>query len=652
MNIQNISGFDPLNENVQSGTIESTLLQQATKGLVLNILKSYTGYFDLFAELIQNALDAIDARFARDQGYSPKLKLEIDIERNVVRIFDNGIGMSIDEFKYCFRPSVSFKTRKEGRGHKGVGATFIAYNYDYVRLETKKNNMHLSALMKQGRHWAEDITNTVPRPVFEEAAGRSPELASEDSGTVVEVHVGPSQRPQLNWWNATNAKQWFDILRMRTPLGGLYLSTPDRRKNIDGLLVVRDNTGSETTFRFNNAEYLFPHELENLDKVKSITEIERRVTELSGDPAQRLDRIGDEFKRLSAVYEVWDSKQILSSDSLTRNLDPAQKELVGRHKMYIYACFVSSSKSWTDYQENILKIRKSPLILKGGLQLACDYMVQGDLVVIPLTSSIGYQNNTHIVIHLIDGNPDMGRKVFQPEIKAVSEEISRRVVDVFKRYLNLMREDTGVPPPRSTRQLEIWRNKQEQYRQDHPLIAPFPGMKFAIVSEPQSEQDVISLFHEMLGCGILRGINIFATSEHETYDCVYTAQFGPEEAYHKVNNPIGVSASAVEPEESWPRILEYKFNFDGLIADIESELKYSKDIDLCVCWDIGTDYRESFSIRSYLVGDEGSTRANFGATHALVRERETVLEIVCLKDLLSYLRDQTSEEGVQRARYS
>jgi hypothetical protein len=71
-------------------------------------------------------------------------------------------------------------------------------------------------------------------------------------------------------------------------------------------------------------------------------------------------------------------------------------------------------------------------------------MPQGDLMVIPLTSTIGYQANTHILVHLTDGNPDMGRKVFQPETKALGDELARRVVDVFKRYLSLMREDTGV----------------------------------------------------------------------------------------------------------------------------------------------------------------------------------------------------------------
>jgi len=651
MSAKEIEGFDPLSENVAMGTIEAALLQQATKGLVLNILKSYTGYFDLFSELIQNSLDAIDLRAKDDASYSPRLHVRIDIERNSVSVFDNGSGMNLDQFKYCFRPSVSFKTRREGRGHKGVGATFIAYNYDFVRLETKQRNFHISGILKQGRLWAEDVSNTVPRPLFSHSDTLSPELKAETSGTIFEIHIGQSQRPQLTWWNATNAKQWFELLLMRTPLGGLYLTTPERRKQLEGRITVRDNTGSETVHTFSHAEYLYPHELENLDKVKSIGEIDRRMSELTGDPGQRLEKIGDAFKRLSAVYEIWDNQQILSNETLTRNLDESQRELIGRHKVTLYGCFVSSAKSWSDFQENILKIRKSPLVLKGGLQLASDFMVQGDLSVIPLTSTIGYQNNTHIVVHMIDGNPDMGRKVFQPEIKAVTEELSRRAVDIFKRYLTLMREDTGIPPPRTTRQLETWRNQQEQYRREHPLLSPNADIHLPLVSEPQAEQDVVSLFHELLGCKILRGYNIFATSEYQTYDCVFTVKYEATDGYSKDGNVLGVAHNVIISEESWPQILEYKFDLDGLVADIESELKFTRDINLCVCWSIGNEYKDSFSIRSYLVGDEGSTRQTFGATHALLKERETVMEIICLKDLISYLRDKVSEEGAQRARY-
>jgi len=71
------------------------------------------------------------------------------------------------EFKYCLRPSVSFKKQADLRGHKGVGATFLAYGFSFLKLQSKQASSALAAVLRQGRQWAEDTSNTVPRPKFE-----------------------------------------------------------------------------------------------------------------------------------------------------------------------------------------------------------------------------------------------------------------------------------------------------------------------------------------------------------------------------------------------------------------------------------------------------------------------------------------------------
>jgi hypothetical protein len=53
--------------------------EAATQRAVLNILKSYTGYFDVFSELIQNALDAIDARKRLGHNFIPKISIECGV---------------------------------------------------------------------------------------------------------------------------------------------------------------------------------------------------------------------------------------------------------------------------------------------------------------------------------------------------------------------------------------------------------------------------------------------------------------------------------------------------------------------------------------------------------------------------------------------
>jgi hypothetical protein len=70
-----LDGFDPLAADDFSGTAAlSQVFEDSRKRDVQNILKSYTGTFDLFSELLQNSLDAVQARQRRDGvSYEPTI---------------------------------------------------------------------------------------------------------------------------------------------------------------------------------------------------------------------------------------------------------------------------------------------------------------------------------------------------------------------------------------------------------------------------------------------------------------------------------------------------------------------------------------------------------------------------------------------------
>jgi hypothetical protein len=177
-----IDGFDPLAEHLQEGAPERGVIEEATKRVVLNILKSYTGYYDAFSEMIQNALDALDESKRLNPQFLPRLWVKIDLQKNQLTVIDNGVGMSLEQFRLCFRPSVSFKKRREYRGHKGVGATFLAYGFSGVKLQTIRHELSIGGILRQGREWAEDVGFSVDRPRFEECAVAVPELSGAVSG--------------------------------------------------------------------------------------------------------------------------------------------------------------------------------------------------------------------------------------------------------------------------------------------------------------------------------------------------------------------------------------------------------------------------------------------------------------------------------------
>lgn len=653
--VAEIHNFDPLSESLELPGADNAIFQEATRRVVENILKSYTGYFDAFSEMLQNALDAIDAKRRVEGGaYHPSLWIDIDIRGKRLRVTDNGIGMDRSQFLYCFRPNVSFKSRRESRGHKGVGATFLAYGYSVVTLQSKRDGESLAARLRNGRQWADDVGSHYDRPKLEKIQFSIPELESSASGTSIEIVIGDGQRPSLSWLNASRADQWSQVLRARTPLGGVYLKSPEKVTKTKVIIRVTDAAGNCTKEEIENPEYIYPHEIGFLQRVESIRSIQSALAKLKGDPQEQMRVIPENFKRLDASWEIWDKEDLLNEDNpFAKDLDTSQRELIERHNVVVYACFVSTAKSWTKWRDEYLQINNVADIMKGGLIIASDHMVQGDRLVIPLTSAIGYQANTHIIVHFSDGNPDMGRKAFQPELKVLAEELSKRVVDIFKRYISLMREDAGNPIQSASRELQQWLVTQEAWRSQNPLEYKIGDRSLAFLSAPQSEQDVIALFHELIGMGLIRGYGIYATSENLRYDSLILTDY-PDQTYSFdiKSNRLGVALPHINNGESGAMILEYKYSMDGLIADFDKEEKYPRDIGLCVCWELGSSYAEHYSIESLLIGSNGGDRVFYGSTHKIYKERTPEFEVICLHDLMKFLLKPEDEEARQKALYN
>ena len=655
-----LDGFDPLGAETSANQAEalSIVFEESKKRDVQNILKSYTGTFDLFSEVLQNALDAVQARERLGEpGYKPHIWVYIDIPARVVRITDNGIGMNEEQFKYCLRPSVSFKKQADLRGHKGVGATFLAYGFSFLKLQSRQSGKALAVILRQGRQWTEDTSGTIPRPKLEAVDFSVPELANGDSGTAVEVILGQAsgERPRdLGWLGARTADQWYDVLRIKTPLGGVYLSSAHFAPRVT--VRVRASEKEVTEKTSDRAEYYYPHEIPNI-KVKSLGDVSKAADKIPGDSQTKLLKLETEFKRLHCIYEIWNKEDILHADSpFYTALSDDQKELIERHKVVVYGAFLHSARLWAEFNDEIMGLRKGQRIIYGGLQIASDYMTQGDLFVIPLTSAIGYQANSHIIVHFTDGNPDMGRKVFQPELTKLAQALAVRTVTVFRRFLQYVRPDTGSQSITPDKEVHDWKRAQEEYRDRNPLSLSIAGRSLAHVSKPRQEQDAIALFHELIGAGLLKGFRFFGTSQSDRYDSVFFMNYVEADnvLYDSKSNQLGVNRGFTLPYVTEPKILEYKFEFDSLVADFEKEDKFAKHVDFVVCWSAGNQYKGRFDLQPLLVGDEGSSRQIFGATHQVFSvgaQEQPAFELLVLEDLISWLQDPAGEEARQKTRY-
>jgi hypothetical protein len=649
--------WDPLEKLANN---QDEILSATRKREIQNILKSYVGFYDAFCELIQNAMDAVDVRQAKDTAktYQKHIWIEIDLRENSLSVTDNGIGFKEAQFKTFLAPSISYKSGAKSRGKKGVGATYLAYGFNYLQAGTKTPEYTIVTELRGGRDWVDDREGIVTRPHVYDSEATHYAFNVVDMGATFTVKFGASTRPKtLNWISATTAEQWKAVLLLKTPLGHIsHVGGDDGHILFD--IRVTDEDGRVTELVDQEAVYTYPHTaFTAVVDVKEVLDEQRKRLERNMDPT----RLPAKFANLNGVHFTWDT------ESLKKIIAPWDKpeyaNLIQQFSITAYGFFCYTVKIWDHYNDSVLKLRKSLRIMKGGLQLASDKMVQGESLVIPLSQNIGYQNQAHIVVHFAHAEPDLGRKGFQPELRDVAEKISVSIVNFFKGWRSLLKKDTGAAPSIvGATMLAEWLQEQIAHEERSPLTIKNPNFfaplhEISIASTPRVEQDVIVLFNQLIAGGVVRGIRLLAASQTARYDAVFRYVVRAPAANHvfdRFMNPLGVQELRQEPPfTSNARILEYKFNIDALIQDFETGQKSELDVSLAVAWEIGTDWRKRYAVTSMLDLDAMQSRECHGVTHAFHDQASGDLRFyaIILSELVAYLNDIDGVQAFHKATY-
>ena len=220
----------------------------------------------------------------------------------------------------------------------------------------------------------------------------------------------------------------------KTPLGEVLRDGQQSSTIFD--LEVISQTGETTTISEQPCCYVYPHTVvAGTARIASILTEHQRLLDAGKDPG----KLPAKYKRLNAIYDTWDSAQLK-----TLTLTDEEKILIDRYGIWAYGFFCySAPKVFDRYNDDTARLRKGLRIIRGGLQLATNAMPQGELITIPLTSNIGYQNQSHIVVHLDNADPDLGRKGFQPELQKLGERIAVGIVTKLKHWRHLLLTDRG-----------------------------------------------------------------------------------------------------------------------------------------------------------------------------------------------------------------
>lgn len=650
--------FDPLEFKNARATDAATA---AIKREIDNILSSYVGWYDPFCELIQNALDAVEARAAieksagTDAAYSPAISISINLDANTLTVTDNGIGLDKDKFEQFLAPNFSFKSGKT-RGHKGVGATYVAYGFNYMRVSTKTPGFFASGRIVGARDWLRAGTSGANPKVEPDP---SPHLESGfdamERGVSITVRFDENTHPKrLDWIRADTAEKWLKILTIKTGLGSIV---PDDRVDVSVSVI---NEGKISSIASKGTSYLWLHKAAGKTaRLHDILETQDALYKKYG-PGRRLP---DKFSNLDFIYETWTSIEL--KELLKNSLDDEELEILTKHTPVVSVEFGYTAKIWPQFNE-ALGLRSGYRVLSSGIQLAANNMPQGETIQVPLNRNIGRQNQVHFLVHFDAYTPDLGRKGFHRELVDFAKSVASKITEhQLSKVRYLLKANTGAAPD-LVRELQIndWKKEMVSHEQRLPLVLSskhffLPTERVSITSQPTREQDVIALFHQLIAGGVIRGLNVMSTNERFTYDGLFKISFDLDQKLYEYDadtNPLGVpqsTANVLKGRVTDPRVLEYKYCLDGLIEDFENQDKNIKDIDLCVVWNTGVSYKERFGITSFLLPENADQRQYHGVTHVLT-DLETgskYCELIVLEELVAHLNDPLASAAFQRAKY-
>lgn len=240
-------------------------VESQTKREAKEIVRAYRHLWDVYAELLQNAVDAINRRFkilndpsfhlydehreeiaslGIDRAYTGRIRIRIDVQSREIEVRDNGVGIPPDRIEEFLLPEGSDKIMGSEYGFKGYGLTFAAF---ISRQFSIKSRSFLSA--------ADESYELGLDGLFDWLVSDDESLAFPDSPT---PDVTASTEPLEEEWNTSiRVKLADDYISFFPAIASIEkaLQLANDRSNLDGLEhILRTRTAvGNTKVLFNKA---------------------------------------------------------------------------------------------------------------------------------------------------------------------------------------------------------------------------------------------------------------------------------------------------------------------------------------------------------------------------------------------------------------
>ena len=634
---------------------------QIMQGQLDGIIQSYNGKLDVFIELIQNAMDAIELRWKDWDGITqpenakpeevPTLDIHINVDEKLVSVTDNGVGINREKIQQYFTPFYSVKKKGESRGHKGVGATFLTYGHPYFEIFTryfKDIDHHEYRFVEKGD--GEVNLNNPPKWTFKD--GKPSHISEKHIGTVVSVSVDESTltktlKPKNS--NRDPLAMWEKLLRT---LLQLVMLIQQKKTGVDHLKVILHYKEGDEDYVKITPQFQYPDE--GVKKKKNFDSFETDSSEKRNLELVFIKWTNENLKTHLRVHldDLIDSEQ--DSNEETHN------ELISLYKKYEPSIYASIAHKNTFYREKFFKeIKKEGAsqmpygIRLGGNSGNGVLIATAEMPAAPLQDHIHqkwapqFKARLFILVHIKNYIPDLGRKI------GISEEIKPLISDledqIYQRLTSKKVQDRLIRDREESTHNISDIDEAKQCLQDdadhylesyHNVNESFSGDNFTFSNPPQSEVELISIFSCMINSKKLRGYKFIRFPPSDMFDGLFEFTALEEDIHDSNSNDSGGICDAkltrrgkYQRTKKW---LEFKNDLTDLLTDFErpdgdGQSKYFELLDLIICWNIETGSNDNFEVKSYN-NENWTDRSYQGATHRLIKLNSShSVDVISLK---------------------
>lgn len=537
----------------------------STKKYAQNLIQEW---FEILAEKLGQGVDAVSSAYdSVGRMYAGEISIERMMNSRKIVVKDNGIGMSFDNLRGSLKRGVTFKGSSSEIGELGNGLTYMVSACDNFEMRTCDGNEESTVQIMGMHEWIQDADGAkgFPEPMS------NPDRIGPSSDSFTEVSMESIRRIESDFpdvFDSTmNTSRLIHLLRTKTAVGQIY-----------DLVCYPVFDG----FRSNGIEVSLT---DDFGGVRSTTQIPFSF----GGPADVLEKTSAPTQRPLALLPLKRAKSRIE-----------RKQDIGGHALQGRGIYISRSGRTlyhTSFATNRQWYREASLAaglcdnpggtmkslgtydVTSGIELAVKGMPTAVRVSPPMTGFQGYWGNFHIIILDNMLKFDEGRKTPVGRRTRLYQDCAEEVLfgDITTGVLKRAIKDAVIPL-----NLTQMSHERESFIKGRLSgRSPLGRTDVKIRNIPRYEQDVVAIFHELIGCGILPFYHSLDCSSKSTYDAIFEYTI-PKSKTGKIVQQVEGSRGSLKEIV----IIEYKLNGEDLIEDIASDAKFYYMMDLLVCWDI------------------------------------------------------------------